>query len=180
MMTRISLLLVLTASTVFGCAVQTADESSPDYRLPAGTELVLRETLVVPAGSARVFLQRGAVVAKARLDYYNPHCNFELREVSDGTARIEPDVFFITRVTVGFEEVVGRELPHYAGVGLPTFDDMRPFITRYVRHDLNSAVQPQVMRMTCHGGFDDSWWAELPTLNEIRAALGTFATVQLR
>src|SRR5512143_4162142 len=94
MMTRNALLWVLFAMTLASCAVSpVTDEGSQFYRLPVGTAVVLNQDLTVPAGNARVFLQRGKVVAKNRLDVYQPDCNFEQRTVSDGTAVIKADDF---------------------------------------------------------------------------------------
>lgn len=148
------------------------------YKLPPATTVTLRRTLNVPADSARVFLQHGAVVAKTRLHIYDAHCDFELRQVSGGTARIEPDTFTVTRVTVGDEQVVLRQPVRYAALRFSNDDEgMPPLVSRYVDYWLHSPRQPQVLRLTCHGGFDFEGRAKLPTAAEIRAALGDYAAL---
>jgi hypothetical protein len=52
-------------------------------------------------------------------------------------------------------------------------------VTRGVHLWFGSDIQPDVMRMTCRGGFDDPWRAELPSIDEMRAALGAYAGLTL-
>jgi hypothetical protein len=44
---------------------------------------------------------------------------------------------------------------------------------------LSGLSDPNVMRLTCLGMLDDMWRARAPTLAEVRAALGTLATLEL-
>lgn len=178
-MTRIGILVGLSVMTLASCATPATDESSPYYRMPVGATVELHQQLAIPAGHSRVFLQNGKVVKKTRLDGYRPHCNFEQRTVSDGTAVIAPDRFTVTAVTAGEDFVVQREGLHHAGWRMSGFDDSVSMVNRYIAHTLSSASQPQVMRLTCHGGFDFPGRAQLPSLTEIRNALGEVATVEL-
>lgn len=167
-------LLLLAACVGPGGANQAAH-----YRVPATATVTLHQRLQVPAGTARVFLQDGAVVAKNHLHYYYPSCDFEVYRVSDGSARIEPDSFTVTRFSVGDDLVVWRRTPlRYAALRVATDDNgMPPLVNRYVDYWLHSARQPQVMRLTCHGGFDFEGRATLPTAAEIRTSLGAYATL---
>ncbi|MEW6648500.1 MAG: hypothetical protein AB1450_14975 [Pseudomonadota bacterium] len=178
MMTRISGLLVLTVVVLGGCATPVLDESAPGYRLPPGTAVVLQQDLAVPAGHARVFLQQGRVVAKHRLDVYRPHCNFEQRTVSDSTAVIAADRFTVTAVSEGEDFVVQRRFFVYAALSLAGDDTSPSQINRYFHYTLASSQQPGVMRLTCHGGFDLPGAAQLPSLADMRAALGEVASIE--
>ncbi|HEY0722054.1 MAG TPA: hypothetical protein VGE50_12460 [Gammaproteobacteria bacterium] len=178
-MTRIGLLWVLPVVSLLSCAVPITDESSHYYRMPVGTTLVLHQQLAIPAGNARVFLQSGKVVKKSHLDSYRPHCNFEQRTVSHGTAVIAPDRFTVTAVTAGEDFVVQREGLHHAGWRIVGGSDGVSMVNRYIAHTLASTSQPQVVRLTCHGGFDFPGRAQLPSLTEIRTALGEVATIEL-
>lgn len=177
-MTRIRWLLVSAVLGLAGCAAAPVDEGSPVYRLPVGAVVVLRQELAIPEGHARVFLQGGAVVEKHRLNPYRPHCNFEQRAVSDGTARIVADRFTVTAVSVGEDFVVQRRAYVYAALRLAGDDDSPGMVNRYLHHRLESARQPQVMRLTCHGGFELPGRAQLPSLVEIHAALGEVAAIE--
>ena len=156
------------------------DEDSFRSRVSVGSSFTLHQTLKVPEGHARVFLQGGEVVAKARLEQYQPHCNFEVRAVSTGDHRIEPDTFVVTRVTEDEEQVVDRMRPQRYASLLASADGMEfVTITRYVQHALHSERQPQVMRLTCHGGRDEPWQVKTPSISEIRQVLGEFVTLTL-
>jgi len=180
MMARKALLWVLFALTLASCAVSpVTDESSQFYRLPVGTAVVVNQDLTVPAGNARVFLQRGKVIAKNRLAVYQPHCNFEQRTVSDGTAVIKADAFKVTAVSVGDDLVVQSHAMVYVSLSMNEDRDGASMINRYVRYSLASPRQPQVMYLTCHGGFQMPFQAEYPSLIDIRSALGGLVTIQL-
>ncbi len=180
MMTRLSLLWVLSAMALVSCAVSpVTDESSQYYRLPVGATVVLNQDLIVPEGNARVFLQDGKVVKKTRLHVYQPHCNFQQRTVSDGTAVIKADRFKVTAVSVGDDMVVQNNAQVYVSMVIGGGRDGVTMINRYVRHTLSSSSQPQVMYLTCHGGFQMPYQAQFPSLIDIRAALGGVATIEL-
>lgn len=177
-------LIAVVALTLVMVACQQGpvrDESSYRSRVGIGSTFVLHESLIVPTGHARVFIQGGEVVAKPQLNRYRPHCNFEVRTISDGSSRIEPDTFLVTDIEEDEEEVVTRAEPmryaalaensdHQGGVNL---------ITQFVRHWLYSERQPEVMRLTCHGAFDVPFYAQPPSIAEIREALGERVTLNL-
>lgn len=150
------------------------------FRPPVGREVVLKAPLTVPAGAARIFLQRGEAKPWRELRQLRPHCHFEVREVRETPQTIHPDTFRVNRVVWGYEQVV-RFAPRrvaqagvleVGGLAQGIDDGGLPAVSRYVRLDLVSAAQPQVMRLTCHGRFDDWEEAEEPTPEEIRAAVG--------
>jgi len=136
-----------------------------------GSSIVLHRAVTVPAGSARVFLQAGAVLAKTRLNTYLPHCNLEVREVASVPLDIEPDTFTVRSVAEGEESVVGINGERYAA-RLRVTDDTPTMVSRYVHYQLHSPRQPQVLRLTCHGGMDFPGRALPPSLGEMRQALG--------
>lgn len=165
----------LVATLTIACAASPGERPA---RLPVGTTVVLNQPLTVPAGQARVFLQGGRVIERVRLRQYYPHCDFEIRQVSDGSAGIAPDRFTVTAVTEGEEPVVMRQTLHYAGLRLSDMQqDGVSMVSRYLHHWLHSPRQPQVLRLTCHGGFDFPGRAQLPTVAEIRYALGEVVTL---
>ena len=156
-----------------GC--QTAVKSEGRWFRPAvGTEVVLKAPLTVPADAARVFLQRGEVMGWGEVRQLLPHCHFEVREVLEAVQTIHPDRFRVTRLDWGYERVVylGPSLVARASLAQSAPDDGLPSIARYVRLHLESTAQPNVMRLTCHGAYDEWAEAEEPTPEEIRAALG--------
>ncbi len=178
-MLRLRWLWMAAMPLLVSCAGPGIANQAVYYRVPAAATVTLHQRLQVPAGTARVFLQDGAVVAKNRLHYYYPSCDFEVYQVSDGSARIEPATFAVSRLSVGDDLVVWRRSPlRYAALRFATNDDgMPPLVNRYVDYWLRSARQPQVMRLTCHGGFDFEGRATLPTAADIRKSLGAYASL---
>lgn len=172
---------VLTVMLASACQqAPVRDEDSPRSRIGVGSTIVLNETLTIPTGHARVFLQNGKVKAKVRLDRYRPHCNFEVRTVSDGDVQIEPDRFVVTDRIEDEEEVVEKRGPvKYAGLKIGGVMDTVTLTSRFVQHRLNSAAQPDVLWLTCHGGFDDPFDVDYPSISDIRKALGEWVTLEL-
>jgi hypothetical protein len=85
----------------------------------------------------------------------------------------------VQRVT---EEVVELDRPiRVAGIGLAGMasDAGQSMIVRGVHLWFGSDIQPDVMRLTCRGGFDEAWRADLPSIDEMRIALGDYARIVL-
>ncbi len=174
--TVVAILFILTACN----HMPVQDENSPRSRVAVGSHVVLNELLSIPAGHARVFLQDGRVVANKSLEYYQPHCNIAVRSVSTGDSYIEPDIFIVTAVMEDEEEVVrGARWRQYASLFNSSDSLGSVMISRYVRHTLHSTSQPEVMRLTCHGGFAEPWQVDTPSIREIRQALGELVTLKL-
>jgi len=172
--------LLCCLSTLFsGCATHQQYETALSYgRIVAGSRITLHQELVIPANQVRLFLQRGQVLTN-NFDQYYPHCNFEIRTLSDHAWSIVPDEFLVTRVRQGFEEVVSLKPIKVAALGATAlYYAVYPMVSRYIHLYLASERQPDVMRLTCHGAFDELPDADLPTVDEIGEALGGLATLQ--
>ncbi len=161
------LLVPLLSLPLLACqSAALVDESLP----PAGSRLVLKQELVIPAGTAHVTLQGGRVAGGNDINRYHPYCQIEVRKVSDRPQKLSPDEFLIRRAyletntaqTGGFQQVAGR-----IGFsnGSPTF-----LIYRTV-FNLSSNRQPEVRWMVCEHWSDPAQGRNL-SLNEIRIALG--------
>ena len=176
-------LLFLLALLLSGCS-QTYmfnDDTAYPYNLPpVGSRVVLKQPLTVPGGETRIFLQGGQMMKKSEFDRYKPSCSFELRKLADNPRTIEPDSFITTRVQRLTQEVVQRSnTPDgLLKVGL---DDSSgsPLVTQGYHLWLGSEKQPDVMRMTCRGAFDDLPRADPPSLDEVKQSLGDYAELIL-
>lgn len=177
-MSRLRLGWMAVCATIAGCVGPGIANQAVYYRVPVVATVTLKRALTVPAGTTRVFFQYGVVVARARLHMYDAECDFEVLRVSDGTARIVPGTFAVTRITTGDDLVVMRRRPlHYAALRLMGDDGMPPLVSRYVDYWLHSPHQPQVRWLTCHGGFGFEGRAKLPTAAEIRRSLGDYVSL---
>jgi hypothetical protein len=177
------LLLMLLPLLLSACAQQAMVNDDPDYAYnlpPVGSTLVLKKPVTVPAGQVRVFLQRGEVFSKADFDRYEPSCSLELRKLADVPRTIEPEQFIITKVQRLMQQVVENQQPHN-GLMKAAFDDSggNPMVVHGYHLWLGSDTQPDVMRMTCRGYFDDINRAEPPSLNDVKKSLGEMAELLL-
>jgi hypothetical protein len=172
--------VALAVLTLTACApMAVKDETSPYSRIQKGSTIVLEQSLPIPSGATRVFLQDGQVSRSGGVNIYYPHCNFEVRTLSDGSGRIQPDRFTVTGIQPGRVEVVREHQPfQLASLYLMVAGDDNatpPPISRLVHYRLESQMQPDVMRLTCHGGFADDWEADYPSVADIRQALSGVA-----
>ncbi len=175
------LFIISLASLLVAACSQTEwvrqDTSSTLYLPPTGTLVELKRPLTVPPGRARVFLQGGEV--SQGIDQYAPNCNFEIRQLSEQPQVISPETFLVVRVQRVTEQVVQSTEPiRVAGIGFAGLDadSGQSMLVRGVHLWFGSDTQPDVMRLTCRGGFDEPWRADLPSIDEMREALRGYAS----
>lgn len=161
------------AGVLAGCA------STPAYSpsVPPGTQLEVRQSLDVPYGSARVFLQGGRVLARGNLDHWSVYCSVQtrpIREAGESQTKIEPGRFEVYEVRQ-FNDInrIGRVYTAAMGGG---FEEWPAFIVFQVEMRLRSDMQPAVRALFCAKNGDLSYGynaaSSYPKLAEIRAALG--------
>jgi len=184
---RTSVFVLLATGLLTGCeTLHVVDVKSPYFLPPVGSVVSLDRRLTIEPGTARVFLQRGEVVAKSGRDQYVPSCSFEVRKVLEERQYIEPEEFAVVRVTgPSVQEVVDLGPGPYArlGVSFGVGDSMDNSGSTMVIHGVQmtfaSERQPDVMRMTCYGGLDDPSRSFPPSVAEMRTALGDYARLIL-
>lgn len=170
----------LIALLIGGCAQLQSSLDSPDsgfFRPPPGSVVELRRDLQVAPQRTRVFIQAGEVLGSGGVNTFYPSCNFEVRALSEQAQWIKAGHFQVEQVRQGSESVVQAGSVQLASLRLAGF---RPFsdapsIMRYYHFNLASEQQPEVMRLTCRGGLEDSPQADFPTWQEIQQALGPVA-----
>ncbi|MEW8037403.1 MAG: hypothetical protein AB2817_15170 [Candidatus Thiodiazotropha sp.] len=172
----IMLMLLLSACSQ---SYMVSDNLAYPYNLPPiGSKLVLVERVAIEPGTTRTFLQRGRQMSLGDFDRYRANCNFEVGRLSDEVQQIEPDTFVIKRVQRLTTEVV-RNPDHRPRFIAAEFDPSSPIVTHGYHLWLSSEKQPDVMRVTCRGAFDDLSRAEPPSIDEIREALGEIVELVL-
>jgi hypothetical protein len=156
------------------------DDFDYPYNLPpVGSTLVLKKPITVPAGETRIFLQHGKLYRKADFDRYEASCSLELRKLADQPRRIEPDSFLVSRVQRLTQEVVQTGQPRRGLLKVAWDEGGKPMVVRGYHLWLGSARQPDVMRMTCRGYFNDINRADPPSLNDVIRSLGDYAELIL-
>lgn len=171
-----------------GCVpVKVRDASDDRYVSLVGGEVVVHGDLTVAADEARVFLQRGAVVSRSRLDLYTPSCSLELNELGKTDQVIHADRFKILTAGAGFDESVQNGPVRVAALGASLTgmllsdgqDGGGPMVMHQIQMRLSSQSQPNVLQMTCRGIQDDLADVKKLTLQDMRAALGTLVSIEL-
>lgn len=167
-----------------GCAVSGGYEGAA---VPRGSELVLHERLDVPAGSARVFVQDGAVVREGAVNRFVVSCSMGLERRDGGPL---PDAVLPGRFRVpqdsrwrgqaglhGSDFMAVRVAGMTPGAGLGMFHhrsvDRLDFETEF---PLESASQPEVDDVTCR--YNGYWTGNPPTFEQIDEAFGDIATLR--
>jgi hypothetical protein len=172
--------VLLLISACSGQGMSRNDPHSTLYPPPVGSKVLLHQALEVPANQSRVFLQQGEVVSKKSLDRYVPNCNFEVRSLEQKPRVIEPGEYPVVKVRLQTEEVVwlesGMKLA-FAGAG--RWFSGQSMVSRAVHLTLGSDLQPDLMRLTCRGAFDEPAEADLPSITQIDQALGKLAQLEL-
>lgn len=169
---------VLAIALIALCSCQTAPSDpgdAPLWSVTAGSRLVLRQPLTIPAHGLATWLQGGRVLAQAEVDQYYPNCKFELRDLNDSPRIVEPDTFAITRIKTGYDFVANAPLVVAGPILYGSQSDTRVY---YVELFLRSEKQPQVMRLDCRK-WDSPPGDDYLTLNEVRGALGEVMTLRL-
>jgi hypothetical protein len=174
---------IVVALLLAACSQQYLVNNDSDYPYnlpPVGSMVVVNKAIAVPAGEVRIFLQQGKLYSKQEFDRYEPSCSFELRKLADVPREILPGSFIVTKVQRLMQQVVRMDKP---SSGLMKVVDIEtsgnPMVVHGYHLWLGSESQPDVMRMTCRGYFDDLNRAEPPSLNDVTKSLGKFADLIL-
>ncbi len=168
------LLILIPLVALGACSLTPArDEASPFYVPPAGSRLVLKQTLTIPAENVGVFIQSGRAVGNREVDQYLPHCRLEVRDRRETAQTVNPDEFRVERVRRDVQVVSNTRTGPLVRVGHgPSF-----FIYRSLL-DLRSARQPQVRTLVCqhwgHPALDDHL-----SIRDMRRALGEVMSIEL-
>lgn len=163
------------------CSSVPAPVTSPYFQIPAGSKLVLKQTLTIPPHAARVYIQYGKVVTSKQKDNYYAHCWFMSWYVHDTPQTIKPGTFTITR-SQKYEDVVLRHQDHmYAmnGLGMAMYQDGGPMALVYSTvMDIHSDRQPDIRRFGC-GYWEDPKDAHHLTVAQMQKALGNIARIEI-
>lgn len=172
-------LLVMAMAGLSACAnLAPQDESLSFYPVPAGSKIILHQDLQVPPNSVRAYMQHGQVVKAP--SPFDPYCQFEVNDVLPVAQTIKADEFVVRKTQMGEQHIASGNAFLKAGTGVsfgarPGSRDV--LLVWYLW--LDSPRQPNVRRMICGGKFDAAYRARRPSINEIRAQLGSIATLSV-
>lgn len=176
---RLGVLLVIFAA---GCSqLRVADPTSPYFLPPPGSQVVVKQRLEVPPGMTRVYLQHGKVIPKSERNDYAVNCNFEINTLSDLPRHIDAGIYTVTKTRRRTDSIVSREPVHVASLAM-SMDDRgggSALVFEQVRMSLTSTPPSDIRELACRGVMTEPDAVELPTLAEMRQALGDYAEIRV-
>ncbi len=159
-----------------GCQATPPGKGFYSSPLVPGDEVRVLRVLAVPAGHARVYLQRGRVTSYAGADQYAPFCYFRLRDPRQWEQRVPPGSFRVEKVWLEQTEVnLGTPLRRVAALGADSDGILMAAWQFHLR--LVAAGRPRMM-LVCSGAFDAPARMAPVSLSQMRAALGDYATLE--
>lgn len=170
------ILLVLVA-----CSTGPYPVSSPYFKIPPGSKLVLHQELTIPPNAGRVYIQYGKVVTPKEKDSFHANCWFLSWNVLETAQVIKPDTFIITR-SQQLQNVVQRNthvLYAANSVGFGMSDGGGPMaLEYYTEMTIHSDAQPAIRRFVCsHWENPDD--AKHLTVAQMQQTLGQIAEIHL-
>ncbi len=140
----------------------------------------INNTLQVEAKHARVYLQNGKQINPSELDLYQTDCEIEVRKVLDFPQTVFPGRYEITAISIEVSPFVYLEYMESSSIQFAYIGSRAPVdVKRFWRFSLRSKSYPEVMYMICRGVQDTPFDAQLPTVEEIRQAVGDNIEVYL-
>jgi len=163
------------------------NEVTREYVPLQNASVELHRDVVIPPGRARVFFQDGVV--QPAINEYRPHCELTVRNLAERPQTIHADHFTVERGTSDIVHVVTTggvvvvvsadfQLSSGGGGGDSGGDGEGRLMKIYTLY-LHSDRQPDVLSLVCGGAFDLPAQAARPSLQDIKTALGDYATLQL-
>jgi len=179
-------------SLLAGCTpISVTQVSSPYFKLPATTTVIVRQTITIPPGTAHVTLQDGRIVTIDHLRRYEPFCEFEVNDVVENEQQVRPGRFAAARIIrqqllgangrpvllAATTETGSENDAATATLLLAAIDDALRLNEVHLR--LHSAEQPNVRELRCAGGWAFMSTVSYPTLAEMNRALGALISIEI-
>ncbi len=137
----------------------------------------IKQELRVEAENARSYLQKGKQIHPASLNTMITDCEIEIRTVLEETQIIYPGRFDIVSIGNEVSPIVFMENTKinvaFAGGGAPVD------VKRFWRFKLHSEKHPEVLNFICRGPLDMPSQAKLPSIFDIKKAVGDNIEVHL-
>lgn len=175
------LFLFMAFLSLAACSTGPVPVTSPYFRIPAGSKLVLKQELIIPPNAGRIYIQYGKVVTPKVKDDWHAHCWFLSWDVRDRAQLIKPDSFNITHSQQLEEVAMHQTSRQFAanGIGIGMTDGGGPMALVYsTEMSIHSDRQPAIRRFVC-SHWEDPRGARHLTVAEMQQTLGQIAEIQL-
>ena len=180
MIRTLSLAAILLGPMLAGCATLIQDTGKGRWiGIEPGSTLTLHRLVQVAQSRTRVFFVNGR--ARNAGASYQTACALEVRRIDhDWPQTIPAGLYRIDRIQNYWTEVADARQPGAVRFRLAEYDGGgQPLIQTGFHFWFNEADSPNLMRLTCLGVLAEPAAAYPPTLQEIAAALGALATIEV-
>ena len=149
-----------------------------DSPLQPGDEVEVLQTITIPSGLARIYLQHGKTMSYGSTNQYAPFCYFLMRDPLPAEQQIKPGVLVVDSVWLD-ETSVSLESPvKVAAMGLSLGGGRTPIAYQF--HIRLKSEQQAPVTLVCSGAFDMAISAQPIRLPEVSEVLGDFAEVRVK
>lgn len=143
------------------------------FRALPGGEFILHEEVTIAPARVRMSFQDGTPVYGYNSNY--PHCDLVLPAISEQPQIIPAGNYRIGRV-IGHTHYVSRPQAGPLLLASDSGDDWYMFAYHI---SLHAETPPEDLMLVCGGAYDYPYYAKYPSLEEMQAALGEYATLRL-
>jgi hypothetical protein len=162
---------------ISGCSFNSSGYAS---RPPVSTasQVQINQPLEIPNKKARVYIQNGVVTAKRKLDPWDIYCSVlmqKLHSAGEPKLIVSPGQFEIVKVRENKEE---QFFPGNIVASLSEWRYVPPIVIFKLEMRLQSDDQPGVRALICAKQVE-SYGRHIPTLAEIKSALGTVIEIKV-
>jgi hypothetical protein len=175
-------MVMLSCHCLSACGPLTIKDTTTQSFIPIQRGVLeLHQDVVIPAHRTRIFFQDGRLLYG--INEYYPHCQLRVRHISEQAQPVQADRFTIDKVFGTLDQVVSSDPVRVAAVGAIAGGggngngESRLMYTYFMA--LHSDQQPHVTYLVCGGAFEEPAFADYPTLQDIRTAMGDYATLTL-
>lgn len=143
-----------------------------------GDEVEVLQTITVPSGMARIYLQHGKTMSYGSTNQYAPFCYFLLRDPLPAEQQIKPGVLVVDSVWLDETSVSFERPVRVAAVGMLSSSSYSPIAYQF--HIRLRSQQQAPLTLVCSGAFETPDTAQPIRLPEVREVLGDFAEVRVK
>jgi hypothetical protein len=167
---------------------QVTDPNSPYFMPLPGSKVIVHQRLEVPPGSTRVFFQYGKLIPHRSIFQYDTNCELEINKLADTVRYIEQGTYTVIRTRRQDESIIQNQPPHQpiqlaslnmlgvmASIGDSGGSSMQFEI---IRLRLQGEDNSLLRELACRGALADPSNMEMPTIAEMRQALGDYVSIQ--
>jgi hypothetical protein len=168
---------------------QVTDPSSPYFMPLPGSKVIVHQRLKVPPGTTRVFFQHGKLIPQRSIFEYDTNCELEINKLADTVRYIEPGTYTVIRTRRQNESIIQNQFLDKP-VQLAALSMAMLRITA-AEDDGGSSMEFEIIRMrlqekensllrelACRGALADPANMEMPTIAEMRQALGDYVSIE--